>query len=153
MKKPALELVLLENSDLEEVFELDRVCFPGKLAFPKHLFSFLLNSPDCLCLAAKDQGRLAGFVIAQAINTSKAQLVTLDIAPAWRRKSLAKRLLLTVHAFFQEHGFRSMVLEVAVNNKSAISLYEKLGYHRLGVQKHYYPDGTDALKMEKTLQG
>lgn len=149
--EPGLKLAPVPMSDLDAVFALDRICFPAELAFPKHLFAFLLASPDCLCLGVKDRGRLAGFIIAQAINTRKAQLVTLDIAQSYRRRNLARKLLMVVHGFLQSRGFRSMVLEVAVNNKSALNLYHKLGYRQLSIQKHYYPDGTDAYKMGKTL--
>ena len=146
-----LEIVPLEPEDTEAAYRLDQLCFPGEMAFPKYLFSYLLNSPDCLCLAARDKGRLAGFVIAQALSPRKARLVTLDVAEAFRKRDLARRLVLTTHAFFQSRGFKEVELEVAVNNQSAISLYEKLGYRRLALKKKYYPDGTNALRMEKNL--
>ena len=147
--KSGLEIVPLEISDLDAVFKLDQVCFPKEQAFPRRLFALLLKSPDCLALGIKDKGKLAGFVIAQAVNPQKALLVTLDIAEAYRRRNLGKKLLDVIDIFFSSRGFKSMTLEVDVGNHSAIRLYEKLGYKRVCLKQKYYPDGADAFQMEK----
>jgi ribosomal-protein-alanine N-acetyltransferase len=44
-----------------------------------------------------------------------------------------------------------MMLEVGVNNVSAIALYEKLGYENISTRKGYYGPGLDALVMRKEL--
>ena len=141
----------LEFSDLDAVFVLDQACFPGDVAFPRHLFAFLLKSPDCLGLCVKDRGKLAGFIIVQAINFQKAQLVTLDIDPHYRRRGIGASLLKSAHTFLKERGFQTILLEVAVNNEHAQKLYHKVGYEYIRTKKRYYPDGSDALQMKKTL--
>jgi ribosomal-protein-alanine N-acetyltransferase len=45
----------------------------------------------------------------------------------------------------------SMMLEVGVNNSSAISLYESLGYSIINTRKNYYGPGLDAHVMKKEL--
>ena len=75
---------------MDAVFKLDQICFSEEQAFPRDLFALLIKSSDCLGLGIKDKGRLAGFVIAQAVNRQKALLVTLDIAQAYRRRNLGK---------------------------------------------------------------
>jgi [ribosomal protein S18]-alanine N-acetyltransferase len=150
--KLSFAIIPLEFSDLDAVYSLDQVCFPGDVAFPRHLFAFLLKSPDCLGLCIKDQGRLAGFIIVQAINFQKAQLITLDIDPLCRRRGIGTMLLESAHNFLKKRGFQTILLEVAVNNDPALKLYKKLGYEYIITKKRYYPDGTDALQMKKTLK-
>jgi ribosomal-protein-alanine N-acetyltransferase len=42
-------------------------------------------------------------------------------------------------------------LEVRINNKQAIKLYERLGFERVGLRKGYYSDtGEDAILMTST---
>jgi ribosomal-protein-alanine N-acetyltransferase len=45
----------------------------------------------------------------------------------------------------------SMMLEVGVNNTSAIALYESLGYSIINTRKNYYGHGLDAHVMRKEL--
>ncbi len=42
-------------------------------------------------------------------------------------------------------------MEVSVKNIPARGLYEKLGFRKVGIRKRYYPDGSDAILMEKEL--
>lgn len=43
-----------------------------------------------------------------------------------------------------------LMLEVNVNNKSAIDLYKKLGFEKINIRKNYY-NNEDAIIMEKRL--
>jgi ribosomal-protein-alanine N-acetyltransferase len=45
----------------------------------------------------------------------------------------------------------SMMLEVGVNNTSAIALYESLGYSIINTRKNYYGPGLEAHVMRKEL--
>jgi ribosomal-protein-alanine N-acetyltransferase len=45
----------------------------------------------------------------------------------------------------------SMMLEVGVNNASAIALYQSLGYSIINTRKNYYGPGLDAHVMKKEL--
>jgi [ribosomal protein S18]-alanine N-acetyltransferase len=149
--KSGFEVVALEPGDVDAVFCLDQACFSKEVAFPKDLFAFLIKSPDCLCVCIKDRGKLAAFLIAQAVNLHKIQLITIDVSPDYRRKQFAKKLLEFAHNYLGQRGFKRFVLEVAVNNQSAINLYQKMGYKFLKMKKKYYPDGTDAMQMEKVF--
>jgi ribosomal protein S18 acetylase RimI-like enzyme len=43
-------------------------------------------------------------------------------------------------------------LEVRIDNKRAIALYEKNGYARFDEIEDYYEDGATAVRMEKGLR-
>ena len=145
------EIIPLCPSDLNPVYQLDQICFSKEIAFPKNLFAYFLSSPDCASFGIKQNKKLLGFIIVHARTKERGQLVTLDICPEHRRKKIGQKLLDFAHHYLKERGFREIFLETALNNKPAISLYQKLGYKSRGIKKSYYPDGTDALLMEKTL--
>jgi len=145
------EISRLDLSDLNQVYHLDQVCFAQPLAFPKHFFLYLLVAPDCVSFGIKTDTKLKGFIIIQIKNQARAQLITLDIAPDQRRKGIGKKLLEFAHYFLKDRGIKEIFLETAVNNQPAISLYKKMGYQSLKTIKNYYPDGTDAIRMEKKL--
>lgn len=145
------QIIPLDLSDLKQVFELDQICFSPEIAFPKNLFAYFLTSPDCASFGIKQNNKLLGFIIICARDNELAQIITLDICPEHRRKKLGQRLLVFAHNFLKQRGFKRIFLETAVNNKPAIALYLKFDYKLRGVAKCYYPDGTDALVMDKTL--
>jgi ribosomal-protein-alanine N-acetyltransferase len=43
------------------------------------------------------------------------------------------------------------MLEVAIDNTGAISLYKNLGYLQISIRNNYYGTGKDALVMQKEL--
>lgn len=60
----------------------------------------------------------------------------------------ASKLLHFLDEEVLKNNITSISLEVSVNNKAAISLYEKHGFQVVAVRKNYYPD-SDGLLMTK----
>jgi ribosomal-protein-alanine N-acetyltransferase len=54
--------------------------------------------------------------------------------------------------FFNDNGVVDVYLEVRVSNTPARTLYEKIGFRAIGVQKNYYRfPAEDAIVMNKHL--
>ena len=49
------------------------------------------------------------------------------------------------------HSVDEMLLEVKVENKEAIRLYERLHFERVEIVEDYYSDGSAAVKMHLVL--
>jgi len=90
-----------------------------------------------------------GFILCQGDNI-EAEIITIATRPGVRRQGVAGALLKAACA-----KTAGMFLEVATDNQSAISFYEKHGFTRIGVRKNYYrrPDGmaVDALVYQFTV--
>jgi len=84
-------------------------------------------------------------------NTSMARLYSLAVAPECRGKGIAASLIAASEKDALQHGVVSMRLEVHVNNREAIALYQKLGYREFDIVHDYYEDHGTALRMEKPL--
>jgi [ribosomal protein S18]-alanine N-acetyltransferase len=78
-------------------------------------------------------------------------VVTLDVAPEFRRHGLARRMMRSMEETVLEAGCSSMLLHVFVGNAEAIRFYESMGWERGHTVDAFYGDGLDALVYRKRL--
>jgi ribosomal-protein-alanine N-acetyltransferase len=141
-------------TDLEAIFRLDEVCFTKEFRFDQSSMSAFAADRDAITLIAEDRGEVIGFVIAHVkhVDTERrAYIVTLDVAPEWRRKGLAGELMSEVEARASAQGARRIQLHVFAGNNPAIRFYERLGYERVRIVRKYYGAGLDAIVYGKDL--
>ena len=108
-----------------------------------------------LAVEAGDAGEApAGFLLAQVLF-EEAELLSLGVLPASRRRGHAGRLLQAALAEAARRGARRMQLEVAEDNRRAQALYRAAGFAASGRRRNYYrmPDGTalDAVIYARPL--
>jgi ribosomal-protein-alanine N-acetyltransferase len=96
---------------------------------------------------------LAGFILGQ-LAADEAEILSIGVAPAWRRCGIAGRLIREFAASVSRAGAKRVLLEVAANNEPALALYVQQGFHRVGRRKCYYERRgaplADALVLAKT---
>lgn len=93
------------------------------------------------------EGELAGFLICHAV-AEEAHILNVVLRKSVRGKGQGKGFLLEVIQDLHCRGVRQITLEVRQSNTIARSLYESVGFVRVGVRKGYYSDnGEDALVM------
>jgi ribosomal-protein-alanine N-acetyltransferase len=114
----------------------------------------LMDARGGFALAAEAMnGALAGFILCRSI-AGEAEILTLAVAPAYRRQGIA-RALTEAALGLAAPSASSMFLEVAADNAGAIALYEQLGFATIGRRARYYArrsgDGADALVMRRAL--
>jgi ribosomal-protein-alanine acetyltransferase len=137
---------------LGKLYEIEKQCF-GQEAFTKQQLTYLLTAYNATGLAARVNSEIAGFAIAQVDigrNTSFGHILTVDIAPAYRRKGIAQKLLQEIETIFREKGIKECRLEVREDNVAALNLYQKLGYKKVGKLEKYYGEA-HGLYLQKTL--
>lgn len=101
-------------------------------------------------------GDLYAYAVAMT-TVDELHLLNLTVAPAWRRRGHAQRLLEQLHAHARQQGLHSVWLEVRASNEPARALYGARGYVERGRRRHYYPTGharrEDAVLMALELAG
>ena len=124
-------------------------CFTVPRPWDALEFATITADPLCFSLIESD-----GFLLGRAV-ADEAEILTLAVDPAARRRGMAARL---VHGFLAEarqRGAVSAFLEVAASNDAAISLYSQAGFAKVGVRRGYYggPDSAaiDAVVMARQL--
>src|SRR5262249_37019150 len=113
----------------------------------------VLAGPGAFGLAVRDGADVAGFILARAI-AGEAEVLTLAVPPAHRRRGLARALLEAATAQSRAAGAEAIFLEVAADNVAAIGLYAGAGFQRVGARAGYYRTATgpiDAIVMRRSL--
>jgi ribosomal-protein-alanine N-acetyltransferase len=86
------------------------------------------------------------------VAADQAEILTVGVVPAARRRGLARRMLTSLYDEARSRGARELFLEVRVDNSSAIALYESEGFVELGRRRGYYDHGrVDAVVMRREL--
>lgn len=133
-------------SDLNQLRELDRVCF-DKDQWPLLELVAVLLLPGVVRLKADVDGIMAGFIGGDTHRSEGVGwITTVGVMPEYRRKGIARALMTTCEELMKMPAVR---LSVRRSNLEAQKLYTDLGYKYLEVWPGYYSDGEDGLVMEK----
>lgn len=137
----------LTYADLPQVIALERRAFPTPWSLA--MFVLELSKPGGVCLAARHDGGLVGYLICSRYDTVW-HIMNVAVDPARRRVGVATALLQELFERVGDDNAR-FTLEVRTSNAAAISLYERFGFRTAGTRRRYYQDnGEDALIMWRT---
>ena len=92
--------------------------------------------------AYKVDNKYVSFIVA-SILYEQAEIIDIFVSEKYRRKGIAKRLINIIQNIKE---VEKITLEVNINNKNAILLYNSLGFKEVSKRKGYY-NGEDALLM------
>lgn len=135
-----VRLLTLHDTAWMEI--LHRASFAATQCWDAAFFSSLLAQQGSIGLAYIADDTPVGFVLAR-LTLDAGEILTIATNPARRRKGHAYALMQELLRYFEEKKAYDILLEVAVNNHAAISLYEKLGFEKSIIRKNYYrqPEG------------
>lgn len=137
--------------DLDAVDAIERASFEAD-RFARRTLARLLKSPSAAVLIADSGGRPAGYaVLLFRKGAGAARLYSLAVAPEFRRRGVAARLLQAAESCAIERGAERLTLEVRASNPGAIGLYERAGFALWKRLPAYYDDGEAAVQMRKEL--
>ncbi len=94
--------------------------------------------------------QVMGFCLYQLLPDN-SDLITLVMDTPHQRRGLAAALLHHWEMDAAHHGIPRLLLEVSQRNQPAQLLYAKLGFTAYLTRPAYYPDGSDALCLEKRV--
>lgn len=143
------------TEDFEVLWNIDQRCFPPGIAYPRReLAAYIQRRGSFTILAEQRTGRttaVAGFIVAEAGRRGVGHIITIDVLPASRRTGLGSQLLAAAEERLNQAGCRTVVLETAVDNASALAFYKRHQYSVVKVVPRYYSTGVDAFVLEKRL--
>ena len=125
---------------LDKLCEIEEQCFEQE-AFTRQQLAYLIADCNTIGLTAMLNNEIAGFAIARVgieRNIIFGHILTIDVAPAHRRKGIAQTILQEIEAILRERDIEECRLEVRENNLAALNLYKKLGYTKIGRLEKYY---------------
>jgi ribosomal-protein-alanine N-acetyltransferase len=149
----------MRAEDLPAVLEIERVAY--STPWPESSFRGLLGRKDTGLFVAEvapdpsdhtTPPTIAGYAICWAV-TEQGELGNIAVAPAWRRRGIARLLLQEVIEAMRALRVRDLFLEVRTSNTGAQDLYREFGFQEIGFRRGYYESPTeDALVMRKGLE-
>lgn len=128
-----IELRVVDRTFGVVLSELHCACFPDGWGVAS--MDEVLRSPGVYAILAADGDQAAGLALGRRI-ADEAELLTLGVAPAFRRQGLGAALVRAVASVVPRA--RTLHLEVAADNPPALMLYRTMGFQQVGRRKDYY---------------
>ena len=122
-------------------------------AWSAHDILRFAEDPGGFALLADEAGETAGFILCR-VMAGEAEVLTLAVQPAFRRRGVAMALLEAALALAASTA-DAMLLEVAADNPGALALYARAGFRTVGQRAGYYARAgaaaIDAIVMRRAL--
>ena len=134
-------------ADVPQVAELEKACFSDP--WSEISVASELENPLSCWLVALDGETVAGYVGSQTV-LDETDMMNIAVHPDFRRKGVARGLILALIGELKKRGSRCLTLEVRASNDPARALYESLGFAHVGTRRNYYQNPKeDALILRK----
>jgi ribosomal-protein-alanine N-acetyltransferase len=127
-------ILLTSPCDVEALARMHATSFAD--AWSAEWIAKLLAHPGTFAFLVEGE---AGFIRARAAG-GEAEILTLAVAPAARRRGIGSALISAACRQAQEMGADAMFLEVSRTNESAKTLYMRLGFREVGHRRGYYQE-------------
>lgn len=159
-RAPGYSIRLATESDLDKVININMVSLPEH--YPRSFYEELLEKwGKAFYVAVDPKGEIVGYIMNRVERkpgffkyflVKSGHVVSIAVLKEHRQRGLGYALMAyALRSLHEEYDCSETYLEVRVSNKPAISLYEKLGYRIVKVEKGYYLDGEDAYVMARRL--
>lgn len=100
-------------------------------------------------VAKNDDNEIVGFAGIKAI-LDEADIMNIVVKKSFRGHGIGSKLLENLILFAKKHNLKTVTLEVNETNLSAIKLYNKFNFNKVGIRKKYYDGKNDAIIMNFT---
>lgn len=142
-----IRLEQMTDAHVAQIAELEKLCFSDP--WSEKSVASELNNRLSLWLVALDGATVAGYIGSQSVG-DEADMMNVAVHPDYRRRGIARELVMGLVAALGEKGVHSLALEVRASNAPAIALYEQLGFIQVGRRPNYYRNPKeDALILRK----
>ncbi len=142
--------------DVEQVYAIDVASFSLPWSERSYRYELTENQQNSALWVAEAAGptgelQVVGMVVTWII-LDEAHIATIATHPDYRRRGVARRLLVQTLEVARDRGAHLVMLEVRRSNLAAQKLYESFGFTIAGVRPRYYVDNMeDALLMDLEL--
>ena len=155
------------RDDFETLWRIDQQCFAPGISYSRPELAAYTNTSGSFTLVAEASSDpdhpvnsvdtspranpIVGFVVANMNRWAHGHIITIDVLPDARRRGLGSQLLDTAEERLRAAGCRTIRLETAVDNTSALAFYKRHNYQLARTIPRYYPGGLDAFVLRKEL--
>jgi ribosomal-protein-alanine N-acetyltransferase len=135
-------------ADLDAIERIEHACFPHD-TWSRESLAYAMARAGGVAWVAAHGGSVVGFGLG-VVGGDVLDVLQVAVDPSLRRMGVGRALVGALHDAVR-HVAREAILEVRVDNGSAIAMYRACGYEDIHVRRRYYADGCDARVMRRTL--
>ncbi|MDT5187686.1 MAG: [ribosomal protein S18]-alanine N-acetyltransferase [Mycobacterium sp.] len=140
----------LDRGDAARCAELEKQLFDGDDPWPARVFVAELEAKHNHYVAARADDKLVGYGGIARLGRKKPyeyEIHTIGVDAAYQGQGIGRQVLT---ALLEYANGGTIFLEVRTDNEAAISLYESVGFVRVGMRRRYYrASGADAYTMRR----
>lgn len=160
-RKSTFTLRNVRLDDVDQIMKINRLALPEN--YPYYFFVEHVKDYDKAFYVAVIDGDIVGYIMPRIEYgfsnfkslpslVKKGHVVSIAVLEQFRNQGIGSSLLeASMKSMKDDYGAEEVYLEVRVSNYPAISMYEKHGFVKIKVLKHYYADGEDAYLMAALL--
>lgn len=136
--------------DIPKVADIEKECFSMPWSKEALLESF--KQDYSYFVVAKVDDNVAGYGGIYIVG-DEAEIINIAVSGKYRGAGIGKKIVMSLLDKSNEKNAASTILEVRSSNATAIALYEKCGFEKIGIRKNFYEKPVeDAVIMWKEKQ-
>lgn len=133
--------------DLDQVMIIERENFSVPWT-EEGFFTYLLRM-DALFLVAEEADQVLGYC-GVIMAADEGDITNVSVRKDCQGRGIGSALVTELIQRTGQAGINTLFLEVRAGNRTARSLYEKMGFEHMGIRKDYYTNPTeDAVTMSR----
>ncbi|MFV1849985.1 MAG: peptidase C39 family protein [Thalassospira sp.] len=148
---PEINFRLAQASDIDALCEIENQSFDIDRLNRRAFKRFVGSETARLSVAANGDTIVGYALVIFRRNVALARLYSLAVAPEMRGQGIGRALIARAEELSLDFGAPILRLEVSQKNQTAIDLFASAGYREFALYPDYYPDHSDALRMEREL--
>lgn len=137
--------------DVERLLSLEHSAFAGDRISRRSWRGLIASRSATVLIGGAPGSVLAAAVLLHPARSSVVRLYSIAVSAAARGRGIARLLLAAATDRARETGASVLRLETRRDNKSAQALFRSCGFVQFATAPHYYQDGVDALRMQRSL--
>ncbi len=103
-----------------------------------------INSSDYIFMVYEKDERICGYGSIR-LTAPECELNNIAVDICFQKRGIASKIMLSLLQSAKSLDCEKMFLEVNSENKTAINMYDKLGFEQISKRKNYYGENSDAL--------
>jgi ribosomal-protein-alanine N-acetyltransferase len=143
-----VRIVLAAPADIDAIHRIEAASFPAP--WRREFFESELHGSGRFCLAAKRGAKVIGYLFSMWFF-DEMHINKIAVEEDERRAGIANELMKQCLKFANEHGIKTISLEVRKSNTGAQEFYRTLHFVPQYTRPRYYPDGETAVVMMRVI--
>ncbi|MBQ3181906.1 MAG: ribosomal protein S18-alanine N-acetyltransferase [Clostridia bacterium] len=141
-----MQIVKFTNEHLDDILKVEKECFSD--SWSEKMFKEEISGKFSHYYVAIVDNHAVAYMGMWSLS-GEGHITNIAVAKDYRRRGIAKALILHFIEIAKRENLEFMTLEVRASNSPAIALYKSFGFCDVGVRKNYYENKEDALLLTK----